>query len=435
MEFKKYSDSQKNNANQYVKAIVEVFRNNEVYTPSANRKKQWQHIQDEFDGLNVNTAFIEKAIQDGLSQNDQELSEPLQKVVLETLTPNEREYARQIPVGFARTGDMNAIAFKTPSGVPSILFDVWGLARFINVFNKISFYTEDFDDKQIRDLITKNVDCFFDPKKGFFKTPEHQDFYTIWLCSSFTAAQEIFLTAHEYSHILCGHLDDDRFKSGKLSVLDTPVDEYIVDREMEFEADARAYDICQKVFSRELKKAEVGSENLLGHISNILPGQFELLILSIEVFFLYLELSEKISKIPLSASHPTARQRRDKIRNLRPSNITRSVDSARQWEDFYFMKIFPEFSSQDVPGSKKERRSLFSKIFRTNQREEILTTANCLFCESMRMELNDKQKKVLTDGTLICPICSTPWKEAFNHRKVNQKNRAILERFIKEQKL
>lgn len=432
MAFIRYNDSQKKHANQYVKKIQENFRTSKHYTLSAHRTKQWQHLQNE---LNTKSELMEKAIQEGISPDEQEtlsnmFFEPFKKTILSALTPQEREYAQQIPVGFVPTGDMNATAFKTPSGVPAILFDIHGLARFINVFNKISFYTEEYNDKTIRDLVVKNVDCLINPTKTFFKTPEHKDYFTIMLTSSFTMTQELFITAHEYSHILCGHLNNERVIKRKLFFMDTQLDEYELQREFEFEADARAYNICERIFNGEIKNPEEGAEKVFGYINQINPDLLKTILVSIEVFFLYLELMEKISKIPLSGSHPTARQRRERIHQLRTFNMGHSLDFAQLYEDFYFMKIFPEFSSQEFPETRKKKTSKFSKIFKKKQkREEMLSTESCLFCGFMRMEFDDEQKKAMAGADAVCPICNTAWKEVFKHEDSERQKRLILKTF------
>jgi hypothetical protein len=263
--------------------------------------------------------------------------------LLQCLPLAERDFIRQFPIGLVRTGNPNAFPIVTPSGVPAILLDVW-FTRFVGVSNKISLCTKGWEDDEIRNLALLNVHSFLFPKDPdlphadrFFGTPAFPTAEVFEMFTRMTRAQEMFVLAHEYSHVLLGHLDNASLSPRELiSPRQTKVDEVRRNHHDEFEADARASEWCRTVFEKAYPPVSTDDHRV------------EISLQSAEIFLVYCRIVEAVarnlsSRSTYSDTHPTALERLDRMRR------TTSVDLVTSFERFYFEKIFPEISDESKP--------------------------------------------------------------------------------------
>ena len=119
---------------------------------------------------------------------------------------------------------------------------------------------------------------------------------------------EFFIVGHEYGHILAGHLDSQA--NMRLGSVDQNIKQDFEAWDQEFEADARGFELM---------------------INTVEKDQFPFSFLGAELFFIFLDLDERIScfwnegteKISTGTMHhPPSRDRRDHIIKLAQSVLS-----------------------------------------------------------------------------------------------------------------
>ncbi len=220
---------------------------------------------------------------------------------------------KNIVFGTLNTGDVNAISIHVPKGGYIIALDS-GVFGFLNLLSKALVQMFPVDLKELfspgeqnqidtnTELEKEGLNHFLDLLVAYLITgyPEAAKPYILprpymELASKIRDAAELFVVGHEYAHIALGHLDNSEKRRCKLkSGLD--VEKAIVDKEKEFKADALG--VLYTLTSTPIRY----------------HSDYILIYSGIDLFFSVFEVIEKALSIGATSSHPSASERRKRIR-------------------------------------------------------------------------------------------------------------------------
>lgn len=262
-------------------------------------------------------------------------SDNINKVMKE----NNIHISNDIVVGTLPINELNAFVYPFPNGqILLVLND--GLIQFIYLMGRVvaSFFTKKDEDKETltfdfdKEIILENLKNNKDGHNKFIETLflyfayDDMDISSIYfekdenkgLSGVLYDNAELFVVAHEYSHILLDHLSLD--KKSEKRFLDEESSLYQIVRgwEDEFYADSLAL------------------QAVLAHNRNKINGWF-MGYMGVELCLSCLDIIEKFKNTRVRNSHPFAEMRRMNIRNslkkLLPEHYEKIIDIGKNIEE------------------------------------------------------------------------------------------------------
>ena len=289
----------------FLKARKKYGNNNKLYE---NDKSLFRKLQELADELEVPIKEQEKGSYWLLNRHSNN--------ILEILRDNNIKVDKEIVLGTLPTQSFNAYASSFPDKKMLIVFND-GLITFIYLMGRIvsslitkenkggTNYTLHKDASKVEDILAENrisQSKFYETillyknnslssSRIFYETDANKGLS----CCLYDTA-ELFITAHEYAHVLLGHLSHKKNVSAKSNKREHNFKETLVNWRDEMAADISAF------------KVILAYHNKKGY------GAYAA-FLSVEFLFSCLNLIEKIHNTDFSETHPNSLKRIEVIRN------------------------------------------------------------------------------------------------------------------------
>jgi len=246
----------------------------------------------------------------------------ISNTVLESLDNQKRNNLKDYAVGLLPTSDPNACSIAVPDGGYIIALDL-GLTPFLFQMNTLLASTFGIigfggklqnpvqDTKQISYDLYKIAQYYTNTlSRPIPSERKKYSFQTTMIASILSQIQLIFVLAHEFAHIIMGHLKEQDLKNLEYNEKKIAVNLFKDMPIQELEADLNAMDITQSVIHK-FGNSILGIENAYKWI----PA-------SISILFIYFDLLEQLGFVPRNTnSHPSARERLNQV-----INVTNSQD-------------------------------------------------------------------------------------------------------------
>ncbi|MBA7703245.1 hypothetical protein ES703_112027 [subsurface metagenome] len=234
-----------------------------------------------------------------LEQREKFLKQTLITPFLVTLPDEIKKSLEGVYVGLLPTYDPNACAIHVPNNGPLVVLHTELLAA-------LSFYNElqllagkllmDNDLKSAKKLLNQGhrfiVDCFREDRlKNYPLLPPTLTEEELYFVQLKTAANELFVVAHEFAHIYLGHLST--YMSVPIQKNQVTLHKFTRNQQMELDADVQAVRWLVNLYKKDMKETTI---QLLSRSVS----------LAIEVFMLFHIVEVNLSTPTEKTSHPSS---------------------------------------------------------------------------------------------------------------------------------